>query len=326
MQGKFAYLCSAVRNLFIMDGADELSKFVFYQSESGQNGIQVIVDNESETIWASQKAVPGIFNVDRSVVNKHLSNMYETGELDKGATCAKFAQVQKEGNRAVKREIEYHNLDAIISVGYRVNSVEATAFRKWANGVLKQYLIKGFALDDGRLKQGSQLFGKDYFAELLERIREIRASERLFYQKVTDIYATAVDYDPKSETTRNFFATVQNKLHWAIHGQTASELIKNREGASKKNMGLTSWKNEKKDGKILRSDVSIAKNYLSEEELSHLNRIVSMYLDFAENIVQRQQVMRMEDWAKRLNDFLQFNEYDLLKHAGKVTAELARKI
>jgi len=300
--------------------------FIFYQSETGQIKIQVIVDDKNETIWASQKAMAEIFGVSKSTISEHLTNIFATGELQQNATVRNFRTVQTEGSRQVKREIEYYNLDAIISVGYRVNSVQATAFRKWATSVLREYMIKGFALDDERLKQQGQLFGKDYFSELLERIREIRASERLFYQKITDIYTTAIDYDAQSPVSQEFFATVQNKLHFAITHQTAAEIIQNRSDPQKENMGLTSWKGQKKGNKILKSDVSIAKNYLTEKELSELNRIVSMYLDYAENQAQRNMKMTMHDWKDKLNAFLQFNEYDLLQNTGTVSAKVAKRI
>jgi len=307
-----------------MNELQNTNNFIFYRAENGQVKIQVIIDDKNETIWASQKAIAEIFGVEAHTVNYHLGNIYESSELEQSATARKIRVVQTEGNRQVKREIEYYNLDVIISVGYRVNSTEATAFRKWATNVLREYLIKGFALDDERLKQGNQLFGKDYFAELLERIREIRASERLFYQKITDIYMTASDYDVNSPITKKFFANVQNKLHWAITHQTAAEIINDRVGIEKPNMGLTSWKNQKKDGKILKTDVSVAKNYLTEKELSELNRVVSMLLDFAENTAQRQIKMTMKDWIKRLDDFLQFNGYELLGNLGKISAEIAK--
>ncbi|NDW10539.1 virulence RhuM family protein [Dysgonomonas sp. 520] len=310
-----------------MDELDNQYNFLFYQGKGGSTKIQIFLDQRSETIWTTQKGMSEIFDVDRSVITKHLSNIYQQGELEKDRTCAKFAQVQKEGNREVRREIEYYNLDAIISVGYRVNSQKATDFRIWATDVLKEYLIKGFVLDDERLKQGKDAFGKDYFDELLERIREIRASERRFYQKITDIYAQcSIDYDPYSPITQLFYATVQNKLHYAIHNCTAAELIEKRADSTKPNMGLTTYKNADKGGKILKSDVSNAKNYLKEEELNNLNRIVSMYLDFAENLAKRQKVMKMTDWANRLDAFLEFNEYDILNDAGKVSAKVAKQI
>ncbi|WP_294286980.1 virulence RhuM family protein [uncultured Chryseobacterium sp.] len=305
---------------------ENLSDFIFYQSQDGKIKVQVIVDKNDETIWASQSSIGAIFNTSKQNISYHLNNIFEEEELIKDSTVKEILTVQKEGSRNVQRAIEFYNLDAIISVGYRVNSYQATQFRKWATSVLKEYLIKGFALDDERLKQGNQLFGKDYFSELLERIREIRASERLFYQKITDIYATAIDYDVQSPLTKEFYATVQNKLHWAIHNHTAAELISLRADAAKPNMGLTSWKNEKSGGKILKTDVSVAKNYLNEDELRELNTIVTMYLDFAENMARRQKEMKMTDWISRLDSFLSFNEYDLLKDSGKVSSSIAKKL
>ncbi|WP_200942739.1 virulence RhuM family protein [Dyadobacter sp. Leaf189] len=304
---------------------EQFSNFVFYQANDGNVRVQVIVDAEAETIWANQKTLGELFGVAKSTVSEHTANIFETNELDRASTVRKIRTVQDEGGRSVSREVDFYNLDFIIALGYRVNSFQATQFRKWATTVLKEYLIKGFALDDERLKQGKQLFGKDYFEELLERIREIRASERLFYQKITDIYATSIDYDKHSPVTQEFYATVQNKLHWAIHQHTAAELVKLRADAAKPNMGLTSWKNEKRGGKILKTDVSVAKNYLNESELSELNRIVTMYLDFAENMARRQKEMKMTDWVGRLDAFLTFNEYGILKDAGKISAVVAKK-
>jgi len=266
-----------------------------------------------------------IFDTTKQVISYHLNNIYKESELNKFATVKEILTVQKEGNRNVQRNIEFYNLDAIISVGYRVNSNKATLFRIWATSVLKEYLVKGFSLDDERLKQGKNLFDKDYFDELIERIREIRASERRFYQKITDIYATSVDYDTKSSITKKFFATVQNKLEFAITKHTASELIKLRASSEKPNMGLTSWKNEKKGGKILKTDVGVAKNYLKKEEISELNRIVTMYLDYAENQAEKGKTMTMKDWIRKLDAFLIFNEYNILKDAGKVRAVVAKK-
>ncbi|REC48742.1 MULTISPECIES: virulence RhuM family protein [Chryseobacterium] len=299
---------------------DNLSNFIFYQTDDGKISVQVFVDNESETIWASQKAMSEIFDINVSGITKHLKNIFEENEL------SETGNVQKLHIANSTKPVNFYSLDVIISVGYRINSYKATQFRRWATSILKEYLIKGFVLDEERLKQGNQLFGKDYFAELLERIREIRASERLFYQKITDIYATSVDYDLQSPITKEFYATVQNKLHWAIHNHTAAELIKLRASANKPNMGLTSWKNEKKGGKILKTDVSVAKNYLNEEELGELNRVVTMYLDFAENMAKRQKEMKMVDWIARLDSFLSFNEYDVLKNSGKVSATIAKRL
>jgi hypothetical protein len=305
-------------------GKDEKVSFLLYTSNQGD--IRVDVALEEETVWLSQKAMANLFGVSKKTISEHLINIYDTLELEKTTTVRNFRTVQQEGDREVTRNIEYYNLDAIISVGYRVNSVEATQFRKWATKTLREFLIKGFAIDDERLKQGKTLFGKDYFDELLERVREIRASERRFYQKITDIYAEAsIDYDPSAEITRTFYKTVQNKLHWAITGNTAAELIKERADSKKPNMGLKTWKKAPK-GKVLKSDVSVAKNYLKEKELSGLNRIVSMYLDYAENQAERQITMTMQDWVEKLDAFLNFNDYEILKNAGKVTAKIAKKL
>lgn len=306
-----------------MDNLESQSNFIFYSDEKGNTNINVIVNDD--TVWVTQASMADIFGVDRSVVTKHLQNIYQEEELIKEATSAKIAQVQIEGGREVKRNVEYYNLDAIISVGYRVNSTKATQFRIWATNILKEYLIKGFAMDDDRLKQGKTLFGKDYFDELLERIREIRASERRFYQKITDIYATAVDYNPKSPVTQTFFATVQNKLEFAITHLTAPEIIRSRANAKNPNMGLTTWKNQKIEGKILKTDVCVAKNYLSEDEISELNIVVNMYLDYAELQAKKNKLMNMSDWVGKLDSFLQFNEYDILKDSGKMRADIAKK-
>jgi hypothetical protein len=301
------------------------SQFIFYTSSNGNINIQVLL--KDETIWLNQKQMSELFGVDVRTINDHLQNIFNTLELDREATIRKKRIVQFEGDRKVSREIAFYNLDAIISVGYRVNSTQATQFRKWATNVLREYLIKGFALDDDRLKQGSELFGKDYFDELLERIREIRASERLFYKKITDIYANcSTDYDKDAEMTHIFYATVQNKLHFAIHGHTAAELIYKRADANKPHMGLTTWENEKIKGKILQSDILTAKNYLNEKEISELNRIVNMYLDYAENQAKRQIPMKMADWAEKLDAFLRFNEYDILNDAGKVSKKVAEEL
>ena len=258
------------------------------------------------------------------MITKHLKNIFESAELDKEATCAKFAQVREEGGRSVNREIEFYNLDAIISVGYRVNSTQATHFRMWATERLKEYIIKGFTMDDERLKDPRKIFGKDYFDEQLARIRDIRSSERRFYQKITDIYSQcSIDYDPQNLETKNFFATVQNKLHFAITGKTASEIIYSRASSAKQNMGLTNWRNSPL-GKIRKNDVAIAKNFLNKDELDGLNRIVSMYLDYAENQAKKHQAMTMKDWKIKLDAFLQFNEQEILTNAGKISAEIAK--
>ncbi len=297
-------------------------QILFYETPEGKSSIEVFY--EDETFWLSQKKMGELFGVDVRTISEHLTNIFNSNELEKEATIRKFRIVQTEGNREVSREIDFYNLDAIIATGYRVNSKEATQFRIWATRTLKEFIIKGFVLDDERLKQGKN-FGKDYFEELLERIREIRASERRFYQKITDIYVNcSIDYDPKAPMTRDFYKKVQNKLHWAITGHTAAELIHGRANAKKPNMNLTTWKNAP-DGKILKGDVKVAKNYLQEDELKALNRVVTMYLDYAENQAERQIPMRMTDWVKKLDAFLQFNEYRVLQDAGKISHKLALK-
>ena len=297
------------------------NEIMLYTTPNGKVKVEIYLQNE--TIWLTQQKIADLFGVDRTVVTKHLINIYKETELDKDATCAKIAQVQTEGNREVTRPVEFYNLDAIISVGYRVNSAQATAFRIWATERLKEYIIKGFTMDDERLKNPNNIFGKDYFEEQLARIRDIRSSERRFYQKITDIYSScSADYSKDTDTTKTFYATVQNKLHWAITGQTAAELISSRVDSTKENMGLTTWKNAPK-GKIRKTDVGIAKNYLNEKELNGLNRIVTMYLDFAELQASKGVVMYMKDWVKRLDAFLQFNEEAILKDAGKVTHGIA---
>jgi hypothetical protein len=266
-----------------------------------------------------EKSLAELFGVKIPAVNKHLSNIYGDGELQREGTISILEIVQNEGERSVKRKVELYNLDAIIAIGYRVNSYQATQFRIWATKTLREFIVKGFVLDDERLKQGKQLFGRDYFDELLERIREIRASERRFYQKITDIYALSADYDPKSPVTKEFFATVQNKLHWAIHGQTPAELIYSSADAEKVNMGLTTWKHAP-HGKILKSDVSVAKNYLDEEHIRELNRIISAYLDLAENRAEKEIVTTMAEWVDFLNRFLELSNYPILLDSGKVSA------
>jgi hypothetical protein len=306
------------------DFSPEQSDFLFYTTEEGNTKIEVFLLDE--TVWLTLNWMAELFGTSKQNISYHIKNIFEEDELNKKATVKEILTVQKEGEREVSRELEYYNLDAIISVGYRVNSHQATQFRKWATRTLKEYLTKGFALDDERLKQGKQLFSKDYFDELLERVREIRASERRFYQKITDIFAEcSIDYDPQAPITRKFYATVQNKLHWAITGQTAAEIIKSRTDADKPNMGLKTWKKAPK-GKVLKSDTSTAKNYLSEKELKELNRIVTMYLDFAELQAERQNAMNMKDWTERLNAFLAFNDYKILDNSGKVSAAVAKEL
>jgi hypothetical protein len=297
------------------------SEFLFYNSNNGSVKVQIILGNE--TVFASQKTIAELFGVQRPAITKHLLNIFEENELQENSVSSILEHTAPDGK---KYKTTFYNLDAIIAVGYRVNSYEATQFRIWATKVLKEYMIKGFSLDDERLKQGKQLFGKDYFDELLERIREIRASERMFYLKVTDLYAESIDYDPKSPITQNFYATVQNKLHWAIHKHTAAELINLRAKSTKKNMGLTSWKNADKGGKIIKTDIIVAKNYLTKDELDGLNRLVTMYLDHAENLVKRKVVLKMADWSSRLDLFLQFNEYELLNDAGRIKHDIACKL
>ncbi|MCB0536934.1 MAG: virulence RhuM family protein [Bacteroidetes bacterium] len=301
--------------------SDELSEFILYTAPSGEVRIEIYVQNE--TVWLTQQKIADLFGVDRTVVTKHLKNIYIEGELEKNATSAKYAQVQKEGEREVKRNIEFYNLDAIISVGYRVNSTKATQFRIWATKTLKEYIIKGFAINDERLKQGKTLFGKDYFKELLERVRSIRASERRIYQQVTDIFAEcSIDYDPQSTITEKFYATVQNKFHYAITGKTAAEIIFLKADSKKKNMGLTTWKNAP-DGRIIKSDTSIAKNYLQEKEIKQLERTVTGYFDYIEGLIERENTFTMEQLALSVNKFLAFNEYKVLDGLGKKSKKQA---
>ena len=297
------------------------NQFLLYTGNDGKINVDVFL--KDETLWLTQKAMAELFGVKIPAISKHLSNIFESGELQKEVTLSKLEKVQKEGKRLIKREIEYYNLDAIISVGYRINSHQATQFRIWATKTLKEFIIKGFVLDDERLKQGNRVFGKDYFDELLERIREIRASERRFFQKITDIYALSADYDKASPVSRDFFATVQNKLHWAITGKTAAELIYDSADATKIYMGLTNWK-DAREGKILKSDVTVAKNYLSEAHIKELNQIISAYLDVAENRAQRQILMKMQDWIEFLHNFLELSDYPILQDKGKVSALKAK--
>lgn len=291
-------------------------ELIFYKTPTGEQRIEVVY--EDENFWMTQRALADLFAVGIPAINKHLKNIYETGELTPEATLSKMEIVRQEGAREVRRNVDFYNLDAIIAVGYRVNSYQATQFRIWATKTLKEFVIKGFVLDDERLKQGQQ-FGKDYFDELLERIREIRASERRFYQKIADIYALSVDYDPKAPLTREFFATVQNKLHWAITGRTAAETVYELADSQKPHMGLSTWK-AGPEGKVLKSDITVAKNYLSEQHVKELNRIVSAYLDLAENRAERQITMKMADWVGFLNNFLELSSYPILEDKGKVSA------
>jgi len=297
-------------------------EFLLYKTPSGEVKVDVLLQNE--TIWMPQKKIAELFDVNIPAISKHLKNIFESGELKKKATVSVLEIVQNESGRDVKRGTEFYNLDAIIAVGYRVNSKRATQFRIWATTVLKELIIKGYTMDVERLKNPQPLFGEDYFKEQLEKIRDIRSSERRLYQQITDIYAEcSIDYEYESETTKAFFATVQNKLHWTITSKTAAEIIVSRADHKKDKMGLTSWKNSP-NGKIRKSDVSIAKNYLSEKELKPLNRIVTMYLDYAEDQAEKGIVMTMKDWSEKLNAFLQFNQKEILQNAGKVSTALAK--
>lgn len=295
------------------------SDFMFYASDDGTTNIQVAV--EDDTVWVTQKGMSEIFDVDVSGITKHLKNVFESKELSEKDNVQKLHTVDS------NKPVNFYNLDVIISVGYRVNSYKATQFRVWASKVIKEYLVKGFAMDDERLKQGKALFGKDYFDELLDRIRDIRASERRFYQKVTDIYIQcSYDYDKESPTTKDFFSHAQNKLEYAVTGMTAGEIVKERANYNLPNMGLSTWSNQGRSGKITQKDVTIAKNYLSEGEISNLNRLVTMFLDFAENLATKGKKMSMADWHDKLDDFLKFNEYQVLHNFGSVKKDLADKL
>lgn len=292
------------------------SQIIIYQTESGQTKIEVRL--QDETVWLTQKLMAELFQTTPQNITMHLNNIFEEGELDESSTCKEFLQVQTEGKRQIERARKFYKLEAIIAVGYRVRSHRGTQFRRWATERLNEYVVKGFTMDDERLKN-VQNIGSDYFDEMLERIRDIRSSEQRFYQKIKEIYKLAVDYDPRAEETIEFFKAVQNKLHFAISGLTAAEIIAARADASKPNMGLTSWKGDK----VRKGDVTIAKNYLDEEELEALNRVVTMYLDFAEDQAKRHKQVFMRDWRKKLDSFLQFNERNILNHAGKISHELA---
>ena len=293
------------------------AEFLVFTTQAGEKGIEVRV--EDETVWLTQKLIGVLFDKGRSTITEHLQKIFATGELDEKAVCRDFRHTAKDGKEYLTA---FYNLDAIIAVGFRVNSARATQFRQWAIGILRDFAIRGYVLDKERLKNGA-IFDQAYFDNLLAEIREIRASERRFYQKITDIYAMAMDYSAEAETTQAFFATVQNKHHFAIHGHTAAELIMGRADSTKEHMGLTTWRNAPK-GKILKPDVAVAKNYLTEKELKSLDRFVTMYLDYAEDQAERGIPMTMADWAGKLDAFLQFNQRDLLEHPGKVTAEIAK--
>ena len=296
------------------------AEFLIFEKQAHADSIEVRY--EDETLWLTQKMMSNLFDVESNTITYHLQEIFKSGELDKESTARKFRVVQTEGTRQVSREVDHYNLDAVISVGYRVNSIRATQFRRWATQVLKQYAITGYVIDRKRMENGAFL-GEDYFERLLEEIREIRLSERRFYQKVTDIYATSVDYDKNAPITKLFFATVQNKMHYAITGNTAPELIMGRADSNKEHMGLTSWERSP-DGKILKSDVSVAKNYLTKDELDSLGRIVNSFLDAAEDFAKRKIPMTMEDWAKRLDMFLAFTGREILTDAGTVSKITAK--
>jgi hypothetical protein len=302
---------------------EELKKFILYTAPNGAVRVDVLLENES--VWVTQKSMGLLFDTTPQNITVHLKNIFESGELEQDATCKEILQVQKEGERMVSRNQKYYNLDAIISVGYRVNSTKATQFRIWATQALKEYIVKGFVLDDQRLKQGQTLFGKDYFKELLQRVRSIRASERRIYQQVTDIFAECcIDYDKNSEITKNFYAMVQNKFHFAITGKTAAEIISKTADSKKENMGLTSWKNAPA-GRILKSDVIVAKNYLQEKEIKQLERTVTSYFDYIEGLIERENTFTMQQLATSVNKFLSFNDYKILQGKGAVSKIQADK-
>ena len=295
--------------------------FLMYHSEDENVVINALI--KDDTVWLTQKAMAELFAVEAPAINKHLKNIFLEGELQEDATVSKMEIVQAEGTRNVKRKVAFYNLDAIISVGYRVNSRKATKFRSWATGVLKEYMLKGFAMDDERLKQGTTVFGKDYFRELLERVRSIRASERRIWQQITDIFAEcSIDYDRHAQTTKEFYAMVQNKFHYAITGQTAAEIVYNNADCTKENMGLTSWKNAP-DGRILKSDVIVAKNYLTDKQIKQLERTVSGYFDYIEDLIERENTFTMNEFAASVNEFLAFRRYDILQDKGKVSHDKA---
>ena len=296
-------------------------KFLIYRAADEDISVNAFIQNE--TLWLTQKAMGELFQVESHTINYHLKEIFKTHELEEEATTRKIRVVQQEGTRQVERELLFYNLDAIISVGYRVNSRRATQFRIWATDILKEYIIKGFAMDDDRLKQARTAFGKDYFRELLERVRSIRASERRIWQQITDIFAEcSIDYDKDSEITHQFYAMVQNKFHYAITGQTAAEIIYNRSDRSKDHMGLTTWKNSP-DGRILKSDVTIAKNYLDEKQIRRLESAVSGYFDYIEDLIEREVVFTMEEFASSVNEFLSFRRYEILKGSGRISKKAA---
>lgn len=298
------------------------AEYLTYVASIGDQQDSIDMRYEDENIWLTQKMMATLYDVNVRTINEHIKKIYSDSELEEDATIRNFRIVQTEGSRQITRDTKHYNLQMIIAVGFKVNSERAVQFRKWVNQIAKDYTIKGWVMDDERLKRGTYLTEK-YFDEQLERIREIRASERKFYQKITDLYATAIDYDKNSATTKRFYATVQNKMHYAVHGHTAAELIVERADHTKEHMGLTTWA-DAPDGKIKKSDVTIAKNYLSQDEMKQLNRMVTAYLDFAENMTLRHIPLTMQDWEKRLNSFIEMFDYGILKDAGKVSAEIAK--
>ena len=298
------------------------AEYLTYVASVGDQQDSIEMRYEDENIWLTQKMMATLYDVDVRTINEHIKKIYSDSELEEDATIRNFRIVQTEGTRQVTRDTKHYSLQMIIAVGFKVNSECAVQFRKWVNQIAKDYTIKGWVMDDERLKRGTYLTEK-YFDEQLERIREIRASERKFYQKITDLYATAIDYDKNSATTRRFYATVQNKMHYAVHGHTAAELIVERADHTKEHMGLTTWA-DAPEGKIKKSDVSVAKNYLSQDEMKQLNRMVTAYLDFAENMTLRHIPLTMQDWEKRLNSFIEMFDYGILQDAGKVSAEIAK--
>ena len=298
------------------------AEYLTYVASVGDQQDSIEMCYEDENIWLTQKMMATLYDVDVRTINEHIKKIYSDSELEEDSTIRNFRIVQTEGSRQVTRDTKHYNLQMIIAVGFKVNSERAVQFRKWVNQIAKDYTIKGWVMDDERLKRGTYLTEK-YFDEQLERIREIRASERKFYQKITDLYATAIDYDKNAATTRRFYATVQNKMHYAVHGHTAAELIVERADHTKEHMGLTTWA-DAPDGKIKKSDVTVAKNYLSQDEMKQLNRMVTAYLDFAENMTLRHIPLTMQDWEKRLNSFIEMFDYGILQDAGKVSAEIAK--
>ncbi|QKF93129.1 RhuM family protein [Campylobacter sp. CCUG 57310] len=295
--------------------------FIIYSTGDNKVNIQILADRENETIWLNQKQIADIFEVDRTNVTKHIGNIYSDGELDEKSTSAIFSHVRPDGTTI---GVKHYNLDMIIAVGYRINSAKATQFRKWATGTLKEYIIKGFVLDDERLKQGNNVFNKDYFKELLERIRAIRASEKLFYEKVKDLFALSADYDKTSQTAKNFFANIQNKLEYAVTKKTSAEIIKERADHTKPNMGLTTWSGSSRGKEPIKSDVAVAKNYLYENEISKLNRLTGMLLDYVETQAEQGVLITMSDWDLKLDGFLTFNGYEILKGFGKFSSDNAK--